>query len=132
VHSHYHAVVWIDHHEARIVYFNAEEADETVLHPHHQPRHLHSRAGSAAGAKAKESQEYYSSVAHALAEAKEFLVLGPANAKTELVKHLHRHAPQLVERLKGVETSARLTDAQLAAEARRYFKIADKMEPQRD
>ncbi|MEA2852496.1 MAG: hypothetical protein QOE02_2515, partial [Rhodospirillaceae bacterium] len=26
--AHYHAVVWIDHHEARVIYFNAADADE--------------------------------------------------------------------------------------------------------
>jgi hypothetical protein len=47
--AHYHAVVWLDHHEARIVYFNADDTDEKVVHPAHPPRHLHHTAGSPAG-----------------------------------------------------------------------------------
>ena len=33
--SHYHAVVWIDHHEARVFHFNVLEANRLVLHPEH-------------------------------------------------------------------------------------------------
>ena len=41
--SHYHAIVWIDHHEARIFHFNVSEVDRLVLHPRNPTRHIHTR-----------------------------------------------------------------------------------------
>jgi hypothetical protein len=29
--SHYHAVVWLDHREARVIHFNPAEAEEAVV-----------------------------------------------------------------------------------------------------
>jgi hypothetical protein len=56
---------------------------------------------------------------------------GPANEKTELVKPIHRHAPKLMDAVVGVETVDHPSDGQLLAHARRYFKAADRMMPQR-
>jgi hypothetical protein len=66
-----------------------------------------------------------------LAGAKEILVTGPSSAKTEFVKHLAKHAPQLLERVRRIETLANVTDGQLLAEARRFFAVEDRMLPQR-
>jgi hypothetical protein len=30
---HYHAVVWIDHHEARVFHFSSNDVERLVLHP---------------------------------------------------------------------------------------------------
>jgi len=128
--SHYHAVVWIDHHEARVIYFNADDADETTIHPEHPPRHLHHTSGSAAGTHERGAASYFRDVADAIGAAKEFLVAGPSTAKTEFVTWLRQEAPQLIDRLCGVETLSRTTDAQLAADARRFFRGADRMRPQ--
>lgn len=128
--AHYHAVVWLDHHEARIVHFNANDTDEKIVHPANPPRHLHHTAGSPAGTHDRGDPVYYRGVADALAGAKAFLVTGPSTAKTEFVTWLRSHAPQMTERLAGVETMPHMTDRQLVAEARRFFKGADHMRPQ--
>ena len=39
--GHYHAVVWIDHRQARVFHFNAEDADKVVIHPEHPVRDYH-------------------------------------------------------------------------------------------
>jgi hypothetical protein len=128
--SHYHAVVWIDHHEARVIAFNADEADETTVRPAHVPRHLHHTAGSAAGTHERSAPEYFRHVIEALGEAKEFLIAGPSTAKTEFASWLRSHAPHMAERLTGIKTLPALSDAELVAEARRVFKAADRMRPQ--
>jgi hypothetical protein len=128
--EHYHAVVWIDHHEARTIHFNPEAADEAVVRPAHPPRHLHAKAGSAAGTHVTDEPEFYADVAASLSDAKAILVTGPSTAKTEFIKYLHRHNPQMLDRIWGIETLARVTDHQLVAEARRYFVKADRMHPQ--
>jgi len=128
--THYHAVAWIDHHEARIIFFNADDADETTIRPTHVPRHLHHTSGSPAGTHERGDAAYFGDVTHILGEAKEFLVAGPSTAKTEFVTWLRSHAAPVAERLIGVETLPQISDRQLVAEARRFFSAADRMQPQ--
>jgi stalled ribosome rescue protein Dom34 len=125
--THYHAVLWIDHHEARITYFNADEAEDVKIHPAHPARHLHCKAGSVDGRRASEDHDFYRRVADAVAEARAVLVTGPANAKTELMKHIERHSPQIAERVVGIETLDHPSEAALVAHARKYFRGADRM-----
>jgi stalled ribosome rescue protein Dom34 len=129
--AHYHAVIWIDHHEAHVCHFNADQADEAVVHATHSPRHLHSKAGSVSGTHVTDEPEFYRDVAGAVADAHAILIAGPSSAKTEFVKYLHRHAPGTFDRIGGIETMALVTDNQLLAEARRYFSKADRMRPQK-
>jgi hypothetical protein len=129
--THYHSAVWIDHHEARLFNFNAEDVGELTIRPDDPNVHLHCRAGSRDGSRALEDRAYLDRVTEALEEAKAILIAGPANAKTELVKHLHREAPHLVHRIAGIETVDHPSDAAFVAYARRYFRAADRMHPQR-
>ena len=127
--AHYHAVVWIDHREARVIYFNADDADEKTVHPAHPSHHLHHKSGSPSGTHDKGEPSFYHDVADALAEAKEFLVVGPSTAKTEFVTWLRGHSPAMVERLFGIEPLQQMSDGQVVAEARRFFKKADRIRP---
>lgn len=129
--THNHAIVWIDHREARIFHFNKLEADQKVLHPHDPHTHIHHKANSIGSGHAVEDQTFFHDIAAAIGGAVSFLVTGPANAKTEFVKYLHRHSPALIEKLAGVETVDHPSDGQLVDYARRYFKAADLMTPQR-
>jgi hypothetical protein len=121
--SHYHAVVWIDHREARVFHFNPAEADKQVLHPDRPAKHLHHKAMSIGSGNAPEDH----AVAQAFADAGEVLITGPGSAKTELVKHIDHHDPVLKKKVVGVETVDHPSDGQLLAHARKYFKAADRM-----
>jgi stalled ribosome rescue protein Dom34 len=127
--GHYHAVVWIDHREARIFHFSALEADRLVLHPEHPARHIHHKANSIGSGHAAEDQEFFQHVADAVADAGAVLVTGPANAKTELVKHIEHHARALRAKIVGVATLDRATDNEILAVARSYFKDDHQMPP---
>src|SRR6266446_476004 len=61
-----------------------------------------------------------------------FSLRGPANAKTELVKHISQHDPRLMRIIVGVETVDHPSDAQLVAHARHYFKAEDRMLPAKE
>jgi stalled ribosome rescue protein Dom34 len=122
-----HAVVWIDHQEARIIRFDRDESDETVIHSEGGNHRLHIKAGTRAGARAPEDQHYFHHVAEALADARTVLIGGPANEKGELVKHLEKHDPAVAKRIAGVEPMDHLTDGELLAHARHFFKSADRM-----
>jgi hypothetical protein len=43
---HYHAVIWIDHREARVFHFNPTDVDKLILHPDNPTRHIHHKANS--------------------------------------------------------------------------------------
>jgi stalled ribosome rescue protein Dom34 len=124
---HYHAVVWIDHHEAHVQSFTHDEAEHAFIVAHGKHRQVHHRKGSIGGAKAPEDQEFFARVAHALDGEHEVLVVGPAQAKHEFVKYLQHHLPALAKRVIGVETVDHPTDGQLLKHARRFFRAADRM-----
>jgi stalled ribosome rescue protein Dom34 len=127
---HYHAVVWIDHHEARVFHFTPTEVERLVLHPDHPTRHIHHKANSIGSGHAAEDHAYLQAVAESIADAGAVLITGPAGAKTELVGHIREHAPQLTAAIVGVETVDHPSDAQLVAYARKHFKATDRMSPQ--
>jgi hypothetical protein len=130
--QHFHAVVWIDHHEARVFHFNADDAERAVVHPHEPTRHIHHKAHSIGSGHSPEDQHFFHAVVEAIGTAGAVLIGGPANAKHELFKHIQRHEPQLVARISGVETLDHPTDRELLAHARQYFRAADRMAPQRN
>ncbi len=127
--SHYHAVVWIDHREARVFHFNPTDVEKLVIHPDRPAKHLHHQAGSIGSGHATADQHFLHAVVHAFADAGEVLVTGPGTAKNELVKHVEMHDPKLKKLIVGVETVDHPSDGQLVAHARKYFKAADRMKP---
>jgi hypothetical protein len=128
---HFHAVVWIDHHEARVFHFSPTDVERLVLHPDHPTKHIHHKANSIGSGHAAEDHAFLQAVAQSIADAGAVLVTGPANAKTELVKHISQHDPSLMKIIVGVETVDHPSDGQLVAYARRYFKAEDRMLPQK-
>jgi stalled ribosome rescue protein Dom34 len=129
--THYHAVVWLDHQEAKIFHFNADEVEKLRVLPDKPHVHLHHHRGSNTDGHAREDQHYYHRVAEAIADAAEVLVCGPGQAKHELVKHVESHHGGGGKKIVGVETVDHPTDNQLVAHARKYFLAADRMRPQR-
>ena len=122
--THFHAVVWIDHRQARVFHVGLTGADEMTLHPHLPTRHLHHKANTIGSGHAAPDTEFLAEVASALADAGEILILGPAGAKTELAKFLReKHAP-IGARIAAVEAADHPTDGQIVAYARRHFRIA--------
>ncbi|MCX7239218.1 MAG: translational machinery protein [Burkholderiales bacterium] len=125
--SHYHALVWIDHVQAHVMHISPDDVEKSLIEPR-QPHHkLHSRVGTLGSGRAPEHQDYYHRVAQALNGASEILIVGPAQAKLQLIKHIHAHDAALVSKIVGVETVDHPSDAQLVAYARKYFLAKDKM-----
>ena len=60
---HFHAVVWIDHHEARVFHFSPTDIERLVLHPDHPTRHIHHKANSIGSGHAAEDHEFLQAVA---------------------------------------------------------------------
>lgn len=127
--SHHHAVVWLDHSEAHVMHISAEDVEKSVVHPTKAHIHLHSRSGNLGVGRQVEDQDYYHAIVEALTGAQEILVVGPAQAKLQLIKHIHSHDQALVDKVVGVETVDHPSDAQLVAFARKYFVAKDRMLP---
>jgi stalled ribosome rescue protein Dom34 len=133
--SHFHAVVWIDHREAHVMHISPDDIESSIVRPGKPHHHLHNKRGidngGAVGAgRAPEDQHYYHSVVEALKGAQEILIVGPASAKLNLVKHIHSHDPQISDKVIGVETVDHPSDAQLLVYSKKYFEAADRMRPQ--
>ncbi len=96
--SHYHAIVWIDHHEAKIFHFNATDVDGTTIRSSDPHQHLHHKANTRDSGHAPVEQEFLKHVADAVAHAGAVLITGPANAKKELAAYIERERPDLAKR----------------------------------
>lgn len=125
---HLHAVVWIDHEEARVIHFSDTESEKLVLHSTHRPGKIHHKNGPSGGAGHEaEDHPYLHSVAEALKGAGEILIVGPGNEKAEFMKHLEQHDKPIAACVVAVQPADHPSDGQLLALARKYFRAADRM-----
>jgi len=127
--SHYHAVVWLDHTAAHVIHISPDDVEASIVRPAKPHQHLHNKRGTVGVGRAPEDQHFYHKVVEALKGAQEILVVGPANAKLHLIKHIHHHDPSMGDKVIGVETVDHPTDGQLVAYARKYFTAADRLQP---
>src|SRR2546426_4004398 len=102
--NHYHALVWIDHREAKVFQFNVTDVDYTTIRSDHPDQHIHHKANSGDSGHAPVDNAVLKRVAEAIAQAGAILITGPANAKTELAAYIKRVQPNLAERISGVQT----------------------------
>ncbi len=123
-----HAAVWLDHERAEVFFFNRESYDE---HDFHAPRHvLHSHGKGWESHHRGESHDqkaYFESIAKAVAEADEVLVLGPGTAKIQLLKHVHMRDPKVGEKIVGVETADHPTPGQIVRMRANILRAKDRM-----
>jgi len=125
--THFHAVVWMDHQEARVFQFAEADVEKIAVHGH--KHHLHHRGGSIGSGKAPADIAFFDDIGDALEGVGEVLVLGPGAAKLEFIRHAAKVVPDLEQRIIGVETVDHPSDGQVVAYARKYFKAKDRMLP---
>ena len=121
-----HVAVWIDQQEARIYHVDAKNVDATRVDAPGRHVHRHPTVTAEHGHPA-DAQHFYRDVVRALEDAQEILIVGPAKAKLELIKYVHKQHPAIASKVVGVETVDHPSDGQLVAYARRYFHAADRM-----
>ena len=127
--------LWIDHRKALIVAVTdkGEEIRLIISKVEKQPgrsgRLRHTTSYEAQQVPADDSRErkftghlniYYNAVIACIRDAESILIFGPGEAKGELKKRLERN--KLGGRIVGIETIDRMTDRQIAAKVRQYFK----------
>ncbi|HUO43517.1 MAG TPA: translational machinery protein [Burkholderiales bacterium] len=126
--SQYHAVVWIDHSEARVMHITLDDFEKSLIHGQAHP-HLHHKRGVIGSGRAAEDHAFYEKVVAALKGAQEILIVGPASAKEELSRHIAQHHHDMAPKIVGIETVDHPSDGQLLVYARKYFRAADRMRP---
>ncbi|MCW6513054.1 translational machinery protein [Lichenifustis flavocetrariae] len=129
--QHNHAVVWIDHDEAKVFHFNAEGMDKVVFHPEDPHVHIHHKANSIGSGHAAEDNDYLHAVVEAIGTSRYVLLTGPGLAKTALMKHIAAHDPGALDKIVGIETVDHPSDGALLKHARAYFHAEDLMTPQK-
>lgn len=128
--EHYHAIVWIDHRDARIFHFDATDVDRVVVHSHATGRHVQHKANTTGSGHKGVDKEYFNRVIGALTHTGAILLTGPSSAKTELKNYIDAQHPELAPRISGVEALDHPSDGALIALARRFFKADDRMHSQ--
>jgi len=121
--THFHAVVWLDHTQAKVFHVGLSGDDEVTLHPHLPTRHLHHKANEIGSGHARPDAHFLEEIANALSDAGEILIIGPAGAKTELASHLREKHPAIDKRIVAVEAADHPTDRQIVAYAKQHFKM---------
>jgi DNA-binding MurR/RpiR family transcriptional regulator len=122
--AHFHAVVWLDHHQAKVFHVGLSGDDEITLHPHLPTQHLHHKANTIGSGNAGLDTHFLEQIANALGNAGEILIIGPASAKTELAKYLREKHPIIGKRIAAVEAADHPSDREIVTHAKQYFKLA--------
>lgn len=116
----FHAVVWIDHHSAQILQFDAEhvQAQKIKSHSHHTKQH---------GSAVRSEHEFFGEVCDGLAGIAEVLVTGSHTAQVDFQHYVEKHRAATAKQIVGYETVDHPSDKQLIAMARKYFVRFDRM-----
>ena len=122
-----HAIVWLDHHDARIITFSSGPSREINVHSDRSERQVHHKAGSVGSGHAPDDHHFFDEIVAAVAGVREVLIAGPGNAKTSFRTYLVDHDAELARRIVGVEPMDHPTDAELLAAARRSFLAIDQL-----
>ena len=107
-------MVWIDHHSAQILQFDADQvqAQKIKAHSHHSRSH---------GIGARSEQDFFAEVCNELKEIAEILVTGSHRAQADFRHYVDKHRVPAAQHIVGWEIADHPTEGQLIAFARRYF-----------
>lgn len=125
--SYQHAVVWLDHLNAKVIDFTVAEQHVQIVHSESDHRQVHRKSGAPGSGKHAEDRAYFDAIVNALGDARDVLVAGPGMAKQAFMKDLEHRYPDWARRVVGVETMDHPSVDQLLVAARRYFKRVDNL-----
>ena len=64
--EHYHAIVWVDHRDAKIFYFDATDVERVVVHSNATGHHLQHKANTTGSGHKGVDKEFFNRVVTAL------------------------------------------------------------------
>ena len=125
--THFHAVVWLDHREAKIFTFNADDAPPQIVAAGATGHHLQHKANITGSGHKGVDKVYFDRLVAALEGYGAILLAGPGNAKLEFKNFIDEHALSLAKRISAVETLDHPGDAEMLTLGRRFFRVEDRL-----
>lgn len=125
--SQIHAIVWLDHREAKLIGFSAGDGTAIEFHSESPHRQLHRKSGIPGSGHAPDDRHFFDEIADALVDYREVLITGPGTAKTAFERYLRARYPEVASRVVGLEALDHPTDGELLVHARKYFKRIDQL-----
>jgi stalled ribosome rescue protein Dom34 len=122
-----HAAIWIDHKEARIFHIHPDRIDESIVCAPQHDIHKHPKGPEGVKERPNDAKRFFHDVAQALDETDEVLVVGPSTAKQDFLRYVHEHDRALETKIAGIKTVDHPTDGQVVANAKKYFKLGDRI-----
>ena len=114
----FHAIVWIDHQQAHVAFFDRDHA---------QTQHIHSKSQHKHQGKSTDVGAFFADVSKSVKDCHEVLLTGPGLTRQHFTDWYKKHASALGKVIVDSVPSDHPTDAQLVAMARQYFKKFDAM-----
>jgi stalled ribosome rescue protein Dom34 len=121
------AGLWIDHRKAVIVTVSGDEVKTTEIQSNME-KHVRFSNNSSEDGSAEDMRDrqfanhlssFYDEVITSLQDVESILIMGPGEAKGELVKRMERDG--MAGRVVGLETADKMTDRQIAEKVRQQF-----------
>ena len=125
--THFHAIVWLDHREAKIFPFDAADGEQIVLTAKAAGHHTQHKANVPGSGHHGVDREFFGRVAGALSEFGALLLTGPGHARLEFKNYLDEHHLEVAKRIKGVEPLDHPSDSELIALGHRFFRADDRV-----
>jgi stalled ribosome rescue protein Dom34 len=117
-----HAIIWLDHREAKVFRCSADLKSRVDIQSHASLQRLHHRrTGWEAGGNPTDDTEFFHRISAALDHAGDTVITGPGSAKLALKTYLDGHRPDLASRVLAVETLEDPTMGALVQQGQRYF-----------
>ena len=125
-----HMGLWIDHRQAVLVTIT-DKGEETEHLTSNMEKHVRFSSDPSEGGSAEDMRDrqfgnhldkYYDRVVALVRDAETIQIFGPGEAKGELEKRLE-HAG-LQGRIVRIEAADKMTDPQIAAKVREYFRVS--------
>lgn len=116
----FHAVVWLDHHSAQVLQFDAEHVQAQKVKSSSRHTRTH-------GSGVRTEHEFFADVCTALTGIQEVLVTGSNTALADFRHYVDKHRPALAKQIVACEPVDHPTENQLIAFARQYFLKYDRM-----
>jgi hypothetical protein len=110
-----HAIVWTDHHSARVVQFDTEQfvTKKVAEQTHETPQH---------NSEVRSEHEFLGAVCDALDGVNHVLITGSHTAIADFKHYVEKHRAPLAKLVIGYEVVDHPTDNQLVALGREQFK----------
>src|SRR4029079_628539 len=101
--SYVHAIVWLDHLNARIFAFSDGDGETIPIESQSEQRQLHRKSGKPGSAHAPDEVALFGEIVAAVADVREILITGPGTAKLAFRRYVEQRNNELAQRTVGAE-----------------------------